>query len=159
MLKWKIWEKNIYIYYMPNDSKRAIYWFHYIISNTFNKFSMQNKAGRIISHLASETNLSRVIGEAIFWLERLRVHLMIRITQFTQISSIVSRGTNIERNTVVFLKAPRFTVTFSLYLEALDNETLQRKIFQIRLKFQNTTITCKDSRILIFFTLPYFHEK
>ena len=93
-----------------------------------------------------------MIGEAISWLERLRVHLMIRITQFTQVSSIVSRGTYIERNTVVFLKAPRFTVTFSLYLEALDNETLQRKIFQIRLKFQNTTITCKDSRILIFCT-------
>ncbi len=94
------------------------------------------------------TYLSRIIGESILTHKCFRVHLMVRITQFTYVSFVFIQRTKIVRHAVMSHKAPCFTRAFPLHLEALNHVTLKSVSFHRRVEFQNTASTCQQGKEL-----------
>ena len=98
--------------------------------------------------------LCRSIGESISTCKYLRVHFMIRITQFTNEDAVLLRfRSKIIRHAAVFQKARYFTSAFFLHRKSLEHMTLKRVSLHSGLESQNPAVTCKTTRVM-FSRLP-----
>ena len=88
------------------------------------------------------------IGESISTCECLRVHFMIRITQFTNVDAVLVRRSNIIRHAAVFYKAPYFTSAFFLHRKSLKHMTLKRVSLHSGLESQNPAVTCETTGVM-----------